>query len=53
MTKITKKLMELECRIKALENAVKQASSAEIGTTQDQITYKEVLEEWLNGKKTT
>ncbi|MBO5261639.1 MAG: hypothetical protein J6B45_01190 [Clostridia bacterium] len=53
MIKITKKLKELEGRIEALEKALKVAESKDFTPSRDQISYKEVLEEWLNGKKTT
>lgn len=53
MIKITKKLKELEGRIEALEKALKVAENKDFTPNSDQISYKEVLEEWLNGKKTT
>lgn len=53
MIKITKKLKELESRIEALEKALKVAEGKDFVPNGDQISYKEVLEEWLNGKKTT
>ena len=44
---------ELESRIEALEKALKVAEGKDFVPNGDQISYKEVLEEWLNGKKTT
>ena len=50
MIKIIKRILELEQRVANIEKALecaKGAPSAEADTS----SYKEVIDEWLNGKK--
>ena len=50
MTKITKLLSQLEKRVSALESQLTSQPPSSIAC-EDEITYREVIEEWLNGKK--
>lgn len=51
MTKNKKKLIELENRIALLEEKLKNANFSKTSDPVDEISHKEVVEEWLNGKK--
>lgn len=51
MTKTKKKLIELENRILLLEKRANEANFSKTVDPVDEFSYKEVVEEWLNGKK--
>lgn len=51
MTKNKKKLIELENRIALLEKKQANTDFSKTSDPVDEISYKEVVEEWLNGKK--
>lgn len=51
MTKTKKKLLELENRIILLEKKQKNSDFSKTGDPVSEISYKEVIDEWLNGKK--
>ncbi len=51
MTKTKKKLIELENRVILLERKLGEADFSKTVDPVDEISYKEVVEEWLNGKK--
>lgn len=51
MTKTKKKLIELENRVLLLERKLKDNQNSKTVDPVDDFSYKEVVEEWLNGKK--
>ena len=51
MTKTKKKLLELENRIILLEKKQKESIFQKTADPVDEFSYKEVIDEWLNGKK--
>lgn len=51
MTKTKKKLLELENRIILLEKKQNDTNFSKTTDPVDDISYKEVIDEWLNGKK--
>lgn len=50
MLKTKKKLIELENRIILLERRLKSEVEQKTTDPVDEISYKEILDEWLNGK---
>ncbi len=50
MLKTKKKLIELENRIILLEKKLLGKSNQKTPDPVDEISYKEILDEWLNGK---
>ena len=50
MLKRKKKLIELENRIILLERKLSNKSEQKATDPVDEISYKEILDEWLNGK---
>lgn len=52
MTKNKQLLLELSKRISILEKIIFDKSEQEKKENADEISYKEVLDEWLNGKRT-
>lgn len=46
-----KKFKEIEARIALLENKLKLLQNVKTADPVDEISYKEVIDEWLNGKK--
>lgn len=46
-----KKFKEIEERIVSLENEVKLLQNVKTADPVDEISYKEVIDQWLNGKK--
>ena len=51
MLKSKRKLIELENRIILLERALLSKESSKTADPVDEMSYKEILDEWLNGKK--
>ena len=51
MTKTKKKLLELENRIILLERKQEEPLFSKTSDPVDEFSYKEVIDEWLNGKK--
>ena len=51
MTKTKKKLLELENRIILLEKKQNEPAFQKTADPVDEFSYKEVIDEWLNGKK--
>ncbi|MBQ7353387.1 MAG: hypothetical protein IJW54_05215 [Clostridia bacterium] len=51
MTKNKQLLLELSMRISRLEQVVFDKAEASERKSDNEISYKEVLDEWLNGKK--
>ncbi|MBQ7788275.1 MAG: hypothetical protein IJ398_01315 [Clostridia bacterium] len=48
---ITKKrLLEIEARISALEDKIKEKSVSNDTGNENEASYKEVIDEWFNGK---
>ena len=50
MLKLKKKLIEIQNRIIVLEGKVKSLEKMKTADPVDEISYKEVVDEWLNGK---
>lgn len=50
MFKTKKKLIELENRLILLERTLLAAKANEKPDPVDEISYKEIIDEWLNGK---
>jgi hypothetical protein len=46
-----KKFKEIEAKITLLENKVNLLQNVKTADPVDEISYKEVIDEWLNGKK--
>ena len=46
-----KKFKEIEARIVLLENKIKLLQNTKTADPVDEISYKEVIDQWLNGKK--
>ena len=53
MFKTKKKLIELENRIILLEKSLLTAKPSKSLDPVDEMSYKEIVDEWLNGKKNT
>ena len=51
MLKTKRKLIELENRIILLERALSEKQKSKTADPVDEMSYKEILDEWLNGKK--
>lgn len=51
MLKIKKQLKELTARIERLEEKIKAYSPHTEAKADSDISYKEVIDEWLNGKR--
>lgn len=51
MLKIKKQLKELTARIERLEEEIKTCSQGREAKADGDISYKEVIDEWLNGKR--
>ena len=50
MFKTKKKLIELENRLILLERTISSEQISKKADPVDEISYKEILDEWLNGK---
>jgi hypothetical protein len=53
MFKTKKKLIELENRLILLERCVSSSKTSKNPDPVDEMSYKEIIDEWLNGKKST
>ena len=50
MIKILKKIAEIEQRLSTIEKSLK-GDTNQLDTDKDATSYKEVIDEWLNGTK--
>lgn len=48
-----KKLIEIKNKIHALEKRLESLENRKTADPVDEISYKEVVDEWLNGKQTS
>ena len=53
MFKTKKKLIELENRLILLERSISSGKMSKKTDPVDEMSYKEILDEWLNGKTNT
>lgn len=53
MLKSKKILIEIQNKVASLEKRVKSLENKKTSDPVDEISYKEVVDEWLNGKKTS